>query len=110
MQFPGCLVDTINTIIAFDALDTGGAVVVSHYIGRQDLKNARCASKQLMYVNLAAALRIMGFALVWRRVLLQSIYGNIDPQVMQAAATFLAQRAELPFSGDLQCRGFPVQE
>ncbi|MDR0721447.1 MAG: MATE family efflux transporter [Treponema sp.] len=94
------LVDAINTllIIAFGALATGGAVVVSHYIGRQDMKTAGRASKQLMYVNTSMALIIMGFALVWRGPLLQSIYGHITPEVMQAAETyFLLSALSYPF-------------
>ncbi|MHB9292067.1 MATE family, multidrug efflux pump [Hollandina sp. SP2] len=94
------LVDAINTllIIAFGALATGGAVVVSHYIGRQDMKTAGRASKQLMYANTATAVIIMGFALIWGPSLLQSIYGQIAPEVMQAAETyFLFSAMSYPF-------------
>ncbi|MDR2536829.1 MAG: MATE family efflux transporter, partial [Treponema sp.] len=51
------IVDNINNllIIAFAALCTGGAVVVSQYIGRQDQRNSRLASRQLVYIALSAA-------------------------------------------------------
>ena len=40
------LVDNINILIIqiFSALSTGGAVVVSQYLGRQELHNAKTAS------------------------------------------------------------------
>ncbi|MDR3114988.1 MAG: MATE family efflux transporter [Treponema sp.] len=94
------LVDAINTllIIAFGALATGGAVVVSHYIGRQDMQTAGRASKQLMYANTAAAVIIMGLALAGRRPLLQGLYGQIAPDVMEAAETyFLFSALSYPF-------------
>ncbi|MDR3343102.1 MAG: MATE family efflux transporter, partial [Treponema sp.] len=84
------IVDAINLllIIAFGALATGGAVVVSQYIGRRDTKNAGRAARQLMYVSTAVSLLIMGLALVLRRPLLRLIYGQIAPEVMQAAETY----------------------
>ena len=56
------LVDNINTLIiqVFSALSTGGAVVVSQYLGRQDTDNAKAASKQLLYAMCALSLLLMG--------------------------------------------------
>jgi putative MATE family efflux protein len=84
------IVDAINVllIIAFGALATGGAVVVSQYIGRRNEDSARLASKQLMYASAAVSLLIMGIALVLRRPLLQLIYGRITLEVMGAAETY----------------------
>ena len=66
------LVDNINTLIiqVFSALSTGGAVVVSQYLGRQDTDNAKAASKQLLYAMCALSLLLMGAALVLRQHIL----------------------------------------
>jgi putative MATE family efflux protein len=85
------IVDNINNllIIAFVALCTGGAVVVSQYIGRRDMANARLASRQLVYIVTAVSLVIMGITLVIRRPLISFIYGNIEENVMNAAVIYL---------------------
>ncbi len=48
------LVDNLNNLIIFvmAALSTGGAVVISQYMGRGELKSAREAAKQLAAVAL----------------------------------------------------------
>jgi putative MATE family efflux protein len=84
------IVDNINNllIIAFTALSTGGAVVVSQYIGRRDNQNASVAAKQLLYAVTAAALAIMVVAVVWRRPIISLFYGKIADDVMDAAAVY----------------------
>jgi putative MATE family efflux protein len=85
------IVDNINNllIIAFVALCTGGAVVVSQYIGRRDMANARLASRQLVYIVTAVSLVITGVTFVIRRPLISFIYGNIEENVMGAADVYL---------------------
>jgi putative MATE family efflux protein len=85
------IVDNINNllIIAFSALCTGGAVVVSQYIGRRDAVNARLASRQLVYIVTGASLLIMVVTFTVRRPLIFLIYGNIDADVMNAASAYL---------------------
>jgi putative MATE family efflux protein len=85
------IVDNINNllIIAGVALCTGGSVVVSQYIGRQDAEGARVASRQLVYTVLAVSLVIMVFAIVFRRPIIRIIYGNIEDDVLGAAVTYL---------------------
>jgi putative MATE family efflux protein len=85
------IIDNINNllIIAFTALSTGGAVVVSQYIGRRDSANSRLASRQLVYIVTLVSLVIMALALILRRPVIRLIYGNIENDVMDAAALYL---------------------
>jgi putative MATE family efflux protein len=84
------IIDNINNllIIAFVALCTGGAVVVSQYIGRRDSANASLASRQLYYVVTLTAILIMGFALALRVPIIRLIYGNIESDVMDSAKIY----------------------
>ena len=94
------IVDTINNllIIAFTALSTGGAVVVSQYIGRRDHKNSRLAAKQLIYISFLVSLVMTLTALLFRRPIIHLFYGNIEDDVMGAAAVyFLFTGLSYPF-------------
>ena len=84
------LVDNINTLIiqVFSALSTGGAVVVSQYLGRQDTDNAKAASKQLLYAMCALSLLLMGAALVLRQHILALIFGRVEADVMENALVY----------------------
>jgi putative MATE family efflux protein len=85
------IVDNINNllIIAFSALCTGGAVVVSQYIGRRDVESARLASRQLVYFVTVISLVIMGVTFIARKPLISLIYGNIEDDVMSASSIYL---------------------
>jgi len=94
------IVDTINNllIIAFTALSAGGVVVVSQYIGRRDYKNSRLAARQLIYIATAVSLVMMVTALLFRRPIIRLFYGNIEDDVMSAAAIyFLFTGLSYPF-------------
>ena len=84
------IIDNINNllIIAFTAMCTGGAVVVSQYIGRRDQKNSSAASKQLIYVVTALALGVTVIAVVLRRPIITLIYGDIEDVVHSAASGY----------------------
>jgi putative MATE family efflux protein len=84
------LVDAIAIlfITAFQALATGGSVVVSQYIGRGNTKKASLASKQLIYLTFAVSLVFMTGAVIFRRSLLYLVYGAVDQEVMHAAQTY----------------------
>ena len=96
------LVEIINFLFvtAFTALATGGAVVASQYIGRGDRKNACCSARQLIYISIAVSLVFMIFILVFHRILLRVIYGNIAEDVMEAAQIyFFISAFSFPFLG-----------
>lgn len=96
------LVDNINTLIIqiFSALSTGGAVVVSQYLGRRDLDNAKAASKQLLYTMCAVSLLLMAVALIFRQHILALIFGRVEADVMDSALIyFLLTAAAYPFMG-----------
>jgi putative MATE family efflux protein len=84
------IIDNINNlfIIAFIALSTGGAVVVSQYIGRQDFQNANLAAKQLVYIVTIVSIIIAVVALLFRAPVISIIYGKLEADVMGAAMTF----------------------
>jgi putative MATE family efflux protein len=94
------IVDNINNllIIAFTALATGGAVVVSQYIGRGEPDNSRLASKQLLYIVTVIALVVTAPVLPLRRLIVRLLYGRLEEEVMAAAAVyFLITAASYPF-------------
>jgi putative MATE family efflux protein len=84
------IIDNINNllIIAFTAMCTGGAVVVSQYIGRRDPKKSRLASRQLVYIVSLISLCVMAAGIGFRRPIIRLIYGNIENDVMNAAAVY----------------------
>ena len=94
------IVDNINNllIIAFTSLCAGGAVVVSQYIGRKDYRNSSIAAKQLVYSVALISLVMTVFAVLLRRPVVRLIYGNIEYDVMNAAAIyFLFTGLSYPF-------------
>ena len=96
------LVDNINTLIIqiFSALSTGGAVVVSQYLGRQEVEQAKTASKQLLYTMCAVSVLLMTAALLFRQHILSLIFGRVEADVMSSALVyFLLTAATYPFMG-----------
>jgi putative MATE family efflux protein len=84
------IIDNINNllIIAFTALCTGGAVVVSQYIGRRDPANSRVATKQLIYCVTIISFVLMAIALLLHRPIIRLLYGVLEQDVMDASATY----------------------
>jgi putative MATE family efflux protein len=81
------LVETINFLIitAFNAIATGGSVVISQYLGRKDDKSACCSARQLVYITVFISIIMMIFAIITRRFMLKTIFGSIADDVMQSA-------------------------
>lgn len=96
------LVDTINILLIniFSALATGGAVIASQYIGRQDTEHACVAAKQLILCVTFLSGFITVLSLVGCNPILHTIFGNVDPEVMENARTyFLLSAMSYPFLG-----------
>ena len=84
------LVDSINVVLVqlFSALTTGGAVVCSQYIGRQDPVKARDSGRQLYVLCTGIALTVAALASALRTPLLRLIYGSIEADVMSNAEIY----------------------
>jgi len=86
------LMDMMSVIIInlFSAMATGGAVVCSQLLGARKPHDACRASNQLMIVVLTISLVLMSFVLVLKRQLIGLFYGDIEPDVMSNALTYLS--------------------
>ncbi|MCL2185690.1 MAG: MATE family efflux transporter [Treponema sp.] len=84
------LVETINFLIitAFNAIATGGSVVASQYLGRNEEKNASCSARQLIYIGLVISVVLMILTLFTRRLMLRAIFGNIADDVLASADVY----------------------
>lgn len=85
------LVNQFNTIFIyfFTALASGGAVVISQYIGKQDTGQAGKASSQLLRFSTLFSVVLMVLILLGNQRILRVMFGRVDPDVMQACITYL---------------------
>ena len=99
------LVDMVNTLVltVLTAIATGGAVIVSQYLGSRDAESACHAAGQLQTLTALLALALTALCLAFHRALLTLLFGAVEPEVMQAAVTyFLISCASFPFMGVYQ--------
>lgn len=84
------LVDTINMLIynLFSALATGGTVIASQYLGRNDRDNAKRAAHQVFFVCLVASIVLAAVCAVFHRPILRLVFGNIEQDVMDSAIVY----------------------
>ena len=93
-------VDTINVLLInlFSSLATGGAVVASQYLGKNDFTSAGKAGKQLIHTCIAVSFGIMIICLLLNHTLLALFFGQVHPDVMLNARTyFLLSALSFPF-------------
>ena len=96
------LVDMVNylMITILTAVATGGAVIVSQYLGSRQSENAEKSAGQLVMISAAISLAIMAICLLFSRQLLQLLFGTVEADVMQAAMTyFLITACSFPMLG-----------
>ena len=94
------LVDMINILLIniFAAVGTGGAVVVSQYLGHGNKKLACRAAEQLITVSTVISTGIMLLGLLFRAPLLKLLFGTVEADVMQNAMIyFLISAFSFPF-------------
>lgn len=85
------LVNQFNTIFIylFTALASGGAVVISQYIGRKDFENAGKSASQLLMFSSVFSILIAILVLIGNRGMLRLLFGRVESSVMDACVTYL---------------------
>ena len=85
------LVTSFNTVLIFlfTALSSGGAVIISQYIGKRDDRSASQAASQLLLVSVLISVVLSALILVFRNPLLRLLFGKIETDVMLACESYL---------------------
>ena len=85
------LVNQFNTIFIylFTALASGGAVVISQYIGRQDADHAGESASQLLMFSTVFSLLLGAAVLLGNEAMLRLLFGKVEQSVMEACITYL---------------------
>lgn len=85
------LVNQFNTIFIylFTALASGGAVVISQYIGKQAADDAGEAASQLLSFSTVFSAWIMALVLIGNERMLAALFGKVENDVMEACITYL---------------------
>lgn len=94
------LVDMLNVLMlnVFAAMTTGGAVVVSQYLGAENRQGACRAASQLLTVSLLISLLFMVLCLTLCRPILRLFFGAISDEVMQnCVLVFTISALSYPF-------------
>ena len=96
------LVDTLAILLIglLTAMASGGAVVAAQFMGKRDTEMVGKASNQLFLMVGAVSIIVMIVAFVWNNQILQIIYGDVEPAIMEAARIYFYFTAfSLPFLG-----------
>lgn len=85
------LVNQFNTIFIylFTALASGGAVVISQYIGRKATDAAGEAASQLLLFSAIFSTIVAILVLIGNEGMLRLMFGRVEADVMQACVTYL---------------------
>ena len=94
------LVTSFNTVLIFlfTALSSGGAVIISQYIGSKDAKTASRSSGQLLMISTVISAVMAALILMFHTELLRLLFGRIEADVMAACESYLwITTLSLPF-------------
>jgi putative MATE family efflux protein len=85
------LVNQFNTIFIylFTALASGGAVVISQYVGSREKDMADESAGQLLLVSVLFSVVLAAAVLIGNEQMLGFLFGKVEPEVMQACITYL---------------------
>lgn len=85
------LVNQFNTIFIylFTALASGGAVVISQYIGRKDYGRGGEAASQLLVFSTLFSILLAAAVLIGNEGILRLLFGKTEEQVMDACILYL---------------------
>ena len=85
------LVNQFNTIFIylFTALASGGAVVISQYIGRKSNDDAGESASQLLSFSTIFSMLIAVLVLIGNERMLRMMFGKVEDSVMEACITYL---------------------
>lgn len=85
------LVNQFNTIFIylFTALASGGAVIISQYIGKKAMDRAGEASSQLLMFSFLFSVILSGVILLGNERMLLLLFGKVEDTVMQSCITYL---------------------
>ena len=94
------LVTSFNTVLIFlfTALSSGGAVIISQYIGGKNDRAASRSSGQLLMISAVISAVMAALILLFRTQLLRLLFGRIEADVMAACQSYLwITTLSLPF-------------
>jgi putative MATE family efflux protein len=85
------MVDAVTQLILalFAALTTGGTIVVAQYVGRRDTIAAKTAGGQAIVLSAVFSLVMFGIIAIFRNQILNALFAQAEPAVMEASRTFL---------------------
>lgn len=85
------LVNSFNTVLIFlfTALASGGAVIISQYIGSQNQTRASMAAGQLLMISALLSIVLSALILLFDQGLLTLLFGKVEADVMDACLTYL---------------------
>ena len=94
------LVTSFNTVLIFlfTALSSGGAVIISQYIGGKNDRTASRSAGQLLMISAVISVLMAALILLFRTQLLRLLFGSIEADVMAACGSCLwITTLSLPF-------------